>query len=160
MPAPIDDPEYQSLLREAYLGEFFGEGFFDDLAQRQPDPERREKLETLRTVEARTAQSLRRLAAAARVTGGEEQSRADGARLAAGLDPADWSAFVDGLRQFLPEFLAKFERLRDLAGTPVDPALRALVNHEQAIARFADLETQGKDDRSLKPLLDHLRRPA
>ncbi len=160
MTAPLDDPEYQRLLREAYLGEFFGEGFFDDLAQRQPDPERREKLETLRTVEARTAQSLRRLAVAAGVAGGEAQSRADGAQLAAGLDPAEWGAFVDGLRQFLPEFLAKFERLRDLAGTPVDPALQALVNHEQAIARFADLEAQGQGERSLKPLVDHLRRPA
>ena len=53
--------EYDDLLREAYLGELFGDTFFATMAERQPDKERREKLETLQIVEARTAQSLRRL---------------------------------------------------------------------------------------------------
>ncbi len=44
-----EQTEYQVLLREAYRGEFFGEGFFGALAEKQPDPDRREKLETLTT---------------------------------------------------------------------------------------------------------------
>jgi hypothetical protein len=152
--------EYQTLLRKAYLGEHFGDGFFGALAEKQPDPERREKLETLQTVEARTATSLRRLASSAHVLGDEQVSHRSGAELAAGLDPADWDGFVKGLLQFLPDFLADFERLRDIGGAPVDPALTALVNHERAIQQFAELELEGKPEKSLKPLQDHLRTPA
>jgi hypothetical protein len=155
-----EETEYQALLREAYRGEFFGDGFFGELAAKQPDPARREKLETLQTIEARTAQSLRRLASAAGVTGGEDQERANGKALAEGIEPEDWDNFTKGLVDVLPAFLAKFERLRDLAGTPVDPALKALVNHEQAIQRFAELEQAGQEKKSLKPLVDHLRKPA
>ena len=63
------------------------------------------------------------------------------------------------MREALPPFLEKFIRLREIAGTPIDPALDALVNHERAIDRFAELELAG-DKKSLKPLQDHLRRPA
>lgn len=155
-----ESTEYQVLLREAYRGEFFGEGFFGALAEKQPDPDRREKLETLKIVEARTAQSLRRLVSAAGVGGGEEQERANGRALADGIDPEDWNSFTKGLVDTLPAFLEKFERLRDLGGTPVDPALKALVNHEKAIQKFAELEQAGNSKKSLKPLVDHLRRPA
>ena len=80
--------------------------------------------------------------------------------LADGINPEDWDAFTKGLVDILPSFLEKFERLRDVAGTPVDPALTALVNHEQAIFRFAELEQADQPKESLKPLVDHLRRPA
>jgi len=131
--------EYDDLLLDAYKGELFGDAFFGTLADAQPDPDRREKLRMLQTVEARTATSLRRL------------------MTDAGLhtDPA----LSRGLREALPPFLEKFVRLREIAGTPTDPALDALVNHERAIDRFAELELAG-DKKSLKPLQDHLRRPA
>jgi hypothetical protein len=154
------DTEYQKLLREAYNGEVFGDAFFGTLAGRQPDPDRREKLLTLQTVEARTATSLKRLATKAHVLGGEAEARRTGEDLAQGVDPADWQSFIDGLLKFLPDFLASFERLRDIAGTPVDPALTALVNHERAIERFAELEAAGEPGKSMKPLVDHLRTPA
>jgi hypothetical protein len=155
-----EETEYQTLLREAYQGEVFGDAFFGALADKQPDPDRREKLKTLQTVEARTAQTLRRLAAPAKVLGGENEARAEGEKLAGAIDPEDWHSFVTGLRDGLPPFLANFERLRDIATTPTDPALTALVNHEKAIAQFADLEATGQGDRALKPLMDHLRKPA
>ena len=44
-------------------------------------------------------------------------------------------------------------RLRELADDPADPALVALVTHEQAINAFAELELIGKGDRS-KSVLD------
>ena len=100
------------------------------------------------------------MASAAGVTGGEEAERANGRALADGIDPEDWDTFTKGLVDVLPSFLAKFERLRDIAPTPVDPALNALVNHERAIAKFAELEQAGKPKKSLKPLVDHLRKPA
>lgn len=157
-----DEPlsEYQTLLRDAYRGEHFGDGLFGALAAKQPDRDRREKLQLLQTVEARTAQSLKRLAGKAGVLGGERAARQSGVDLAAGIAPEEWHMFVTQLRDALPPFLANFERLRDIGGTPVDPALTALVNHERAIARFAELEVDGESEKSLKPLQAHLRNPA
>ena len=38
--------------------------------------------------------------------------------------------------------------------------MRALVNHHGAIERFLDLEAAGDEGKSLRPLTDHLRKPA
>jgi hypothetical protein len=151
--------EYEDLLLDAYKGELFGDAFFGALADAQPDPDRREKLRTLQTVEARTATSLRRLVGDAGLHADPAVSRREGAQLAAGLDPENWDELLRGLRDALPQYLEKFVRLREIARTPTDPALDALVNHERAIERFAELELAG-DKKSLKPLEDHLRRPA
>jgi hypothetical protein len=151
--------EYEHLLLEAYKGELFGDALFGALADAQPDPDRREKLRTLQTVEARTATSLRRLVADAGLSSEPGSSRQDGVELAGRIDPENWHGFMQGLHDALPPFLEKFERLREIARNPNDPALIALCNHEQAIQRFAALELAG-DEKSLKPLEDHLRRPA
>ncbi|HEX5097609.1 MAG TPA: hypothetical protein VFX21_16415 [Acidimicrobiia bacterium] len=152
--------EYDDLLREAYLGEMFGDTFFATMAERQPDKARREKLETLQIVEARTAQSLRRLIDRKGLSDAELDAREKGRELAEAIDPEDWDNFVSGLLGALPKFLADFERLRDIAKQPTDPALIALVNHEQAIEHFARLEVEGEEDKSLLPLQAHLRKPA
>ena len=151
--------EYDDLLLEAYKGELFGDAFFGALADAQPDPDRREKLKTLQTVEARTATSLRRLVGNAGLHADPAVSREEGATVAARLDPEDWHELMRNLRDALPQYLEKFIRLREIARTPTDPALNALVNHERAIERFAELELAG-DEQSLKPLQDHLRNPA
>ena len=151
--------EYNELLREAYRGEIFGPTLFGALADKQPDEERREKLRALETLEARTAQSLRRLLEDAQITDLDEAgARKDGVDLAAAIDPEDWNTFVTGLKGALPPYLASFERLREVSARP-DPALDALVNHEIAIDRFTDLELAGAGRDALKPITDHLRTP-
>jgi hypothetical protein len=152
--------EYDDLLVFAYRGEVFGDALFGAMAAAQPDADRREKLETLQTVEARTATTLRRLMSDAGLHTDDDAAREEGRKLAASIDPESWDGFVKGLKDALPEFLAKFERLRDISSTPKDPALTALVNHERAIEKFAELEIAGEGDASMKPLQDHLRRPA
>jgi hypothetical protein len=152
--------EYDDLLLDAYNGEIFGDAFFAALAAKQPDENRREKLKTLQTVEARTATSLRRLITKAGLHPDARVQRDQGEQLAAQVDPESWHEFLRGLLDALPGFLRKFERLHEIAPAPKDPALVALVNHERAIERFAELELAGKEKRSLKPLQDHLRRPA
>ena len=70
-----------------------------------------------------------------------------------------WDDFVKGLHDALPSFLAGFVRLRTLAGDPSDPALVALISHEQAINAFAELELAGHADRS-RSVLDWYLDPA
>ena len=86
--------DYETLLRDAYIGEVFGDALFGALADAQPDADRREKLRTLQTVEARTATSLRRLVekAGMKLVSAEPKARDDGRKLAATLDASDWNS--------------------------------------------------------------------
>src|SRR5688572_24634143 len=98
--------QYNDLLRDAYRGQIFGASFFGALAEKQPHEERREKLRTLETVEARTAQSLRRLVAEAGIGEIDEAAaRREGTDLAAAIDPENWNGFVSGLKAALPPYL-------------------------------------------------------
>lgn len=149
--------EYRKLLLDAYKGELFGAALFNAYAARESDGERAEKLRTLERIEATTASQLRPLVDAAEVelsvadieTAWVQGREIGGAALA-------WDDFVKGLHDALPSYLADFVRLRMLAADSSDPALVALVAHEQAINAFAELELAGRSDRSLAVLQWHL----
>jgi hypothetical protein len=147
--------EYRTLLLDAYKGELLGEALFDAFAARESG-DRREKLLALQTIEGTTASQLRPLLSAAgvEVTADDEATpRAQGNEMAAALE---WDLLLTGLHDALPSFLAGFVRLRSLAADPSDPALVALVNHEQAINAFVELELAGSTDCSLAVLEWHL----
>jgi hypothetical protein len=150
------DDEYRTLLLDAYKGELLGDALFGSFAAREAG-EHEEKLQALQRIEANTASQLRPLLAAAgvKLTADDEATpRAQGAEIGeAGLE---WDTFVKGLHDALPPFLASFVRLRSIAPDARHPALVALVNHEQAINAFAELELAGNPDRSLAVLQWHL----
>jgi hypothetical protein len=141
--------EYTKLLTDAYRGEVLGEALFGAFAARETDADRVAKLRVLQRIEGDTAARLRPRAVAAgiEVDGPDDDStRAQGREI--GETGMDWDGFVKSLHDALPPFLAGFVRLRELADDPGDPALVALVTHEQAINAFAELELIGRGDRS------------
>jgi hypothetical protein len=139
--------ERDRLLREAYQGEVFGEAFFATMAANEPDAGRVVTLRALQAIEARTAGVLQAYAASERVDIGEgDESRRTGEQLAAQAAAGGWDAFVRGLHDALPSFLAGFVRLRELATDPHDPALAELVEHELTINAFTELELAGHAD--------------
>jgi hypothetical protein len=153
----MSDTEYASLLLDAYKGELFGEALFGAYGARQPDPERKAKLGVLERIEADTACRLRRLVDAAGIefTDADTASTCEQGR-EVGESAIEWDTFVRGLHDALPSFLANFVRLRTLAADTRDPALVALVAHEQAINAFAELELAGEAACSLAVLEWHL----
>jgi hypothetical protein len=153
--------EYRTLLADAYRGELFGEALFGAYAARAADPAHVAKLRTLERIEATTARQLRPLAEAAgvEVDGADDEAAREGGH-AIGAGDLGWDDFVKGLHDALPSFLAGFVRLRTLADDPADPALVALVAHEQAINAFAELELAGHADRSRAVLDWYLDGPA
>ena len=108
--------DYETLLRDAYIGEIFGDALFGALADAQPmrtgarscgrcrpsRPHRNQSAETRRERrdEARAA---------------DPKACDDGRKLAATLDVSHWTAFVHLLHDSLPPFVEKFERLRGSA---------------------------------------------
>jgi hypothetical protein len=147
--------DYEELLLEAYKGEVFGNAFFGELAGRDEWRDHRAPLEALAAIEQRTADMLRPLVDAAGIEVGDaEQPRREGREL--GAMGGSWDDFVKGLFDALPSFLASFVRLRELAADPHDPALAALVAHEQTISAFAQLELAGHRDISATLLTRYL----
>ena len=141
--------EYVDLLTDAYRGEILGEALFDAFAAQETDPDRVEKLRVLQRIEGDTAARMRPLAreAGIEVDGAEDETARSQGREMGGAGIA-WDGFVKSLHDALPPFLAGFVRLRTIAADPRDPALVALVTHEQAINAFAELELAGHPDRS------------
>ena len=147
--------EYVDLLRDAYRGEVFGQSFFGAMADSPHHEAYRPQLRALQEVEAQTAARLRPLV---ELAGGDRGAHAaaiaEGVELAGGLAATPWPEFLRGLRDSLPAFLERFERLQLLA--PEDPVLADLVAHEQAIDRFAALELDGHADDAIAVLRGHL----
>jgi hypothetical protein len=147
--------DYDTLLLEAYNGEVFGNAIFSEMAGRPEWTEHRGSLELLASIEGRTAAVLRPLVDAAGIDAGDgEAARQQGREL--GAMGGSWDGFVKALFDALPQFLASFVRLRELAADPHDPALEALVAHEQTISAFAQLEIAGHHDISTALLTRYL----
>ena len=145
---------YDELLLDAYQGELFGNAIFSEMAGRDEWREHRDALELLATIERRTADALRPLVDATGIEVDEDESRRSGREL--GALGGSWDGFVKALFDALPPFLANFVRLREVAADPHDPALAALVAHEQAISAFAQLELAGFHDVSTALLSRYL----
>jgi len=153
--------EYQELLLAAFEGERFGEAFFAAMAAGETDQGRLAKLRTLEEIEAHTAAALEPLVKQAGLPIGDGvDSVKAGHELGAASAAGGWDTFTKGLNDALPDFLASFVRCRELAPDPQDPALVALIAHEQAISTFAQLECTGRGHLSHAPLqwyLEHAR---
>jgi hypothetical protein len=153
--------EHDRLLIDAYRGEVFGAAFFATFAANETHDSRLEKLRALEQIEARTAAVLREHATSANVdVGSDDEPRQQGAELGAAASAGGWEAFVRGLHDALPSFLASFVRLRELSNDPQAEALHTLVVHEQAINAFAELELAGHGDLSGAVLQRYLERAA
>lgn len=148
--------QYDELLIDAYRGEVFGEAFFGAMLDGALGAQHGDSLAALRDVEAQTAARLQpRMDVRALSYGGDPIG--EGQQLGAASGEGSWTDFLTGLRQFLPDFLAKFEQLRAL--DPSDPVLDDLVAHEQAIDRFAELSLDGDESAGLAVLHAHLATP-
>ena len=148
--------QYDTMLFEAYRGELFGDGFFGAVAA-QFDGEQRTKCEGLQQIEQRTAAALRPLVDPGLLaTLDEEEARDSGPALVAAQGQFEWNGFLHALHDALPAFLADFVRVRELADDPNAPALVALVQHEQTISAFTELEVAGHRDMSLALLERYL----
>jgi hypothetical protein len=145
---------YDELLLEAYQGELFGNAIFSEMAAGDEWREHRDALELLATIEGRTAAALRPLVDATGIDIDDEEPRRRGVEL--GAFGGSWDGFLKALSDGLVPFLANFVRLREVAADPHDPALVALVAHEQTISAFAQLEIAGHRDVSIAVLSRYL----
>lgn len=151
-----DADEYLELLEWAAYGEAFGELLFSVMASEVGDERQRTSLELLAALEQHVSERLSPLledaGLALRVLTDDE--RAKTTALARDLVANGWAVF---LRTFGPETartLKRYERLRELSPNADAPELILLVQHEQALARFAELELADAPGPAAKVITD------
>ncbi|MEM7001955.1 MAG: hypothetical protein AAF529_14295 [Pseudomonadota bacterium] len=145
----MDRDNYLEGIRGAWLGELYGEAFFNAMAQRSDDAQLRQKWLTLARLEQLTGQRM------AQVLAAHGESTVPTEAIEVGPELIDRYANVphsEALLRFqdvVDKAVIKFDQL--LAITPEEDvaAVKFLVDHELALQAFVEHELAGDQARSL-----------
>ena len=148
------DDEADMLWREAYEGEVLGETLFATLAEREPDPTRRQLLQVLTRLERSTKELAEPVLAQRGVTTDVDGARANARSLADGVASLAWSDFLGSFQPVISEFLAKYRRLVSLADDDGERAVaEAYVTHELALEVFLHRALGEESGDPVEPIL-------
>ena len=133
---------YVDGIREAWVGELQGEAFFAHLAQ-EAAGEERVKWETLAELERVTGRRMAGLLRARNVSLEAPAVSGELLRAAGAYAQMPFPQAVSAMRPILTTAIARFEALLAQAPAGEEEAVRFLVDHEQALLAFVELEEAG-----------------
>jgi hypothetical protein len=140
---------------EAYQGEVLGETLFGYLAERDPDPERRRKLEVMTALERATKELAEPLFERHGWDRGDARATAE-AVLAGAPQVAEmpWEDFIRSIPPVADTYLVKYRQLVAEVDDPQDRAVaEAYVDHELALVAFARRELGEEEGDVLAPIM-------
>ncbi len=146
----MERDDYLDGIRGAWLGEQFGEVFFNALAERATDNNLQAKWHVLARLEQVTGNRMAELLA----THGEVASTDEAIEV--GEDMVNQYAnapHLDAMRRMkdvVEKAIVRFDQLLALAPEPDVEAVQFLVDHEQALLTFVERELAGDGARSLE----------
>ena len=146
----MERDSYIEGIRSAWLGEQFGEVFFNGLAQRTEDESMRCAWQTLAKLENVTGKKM----AAVLEINGEVASTDDRIEVGEEIFERYTSAtHLDSMlrmKDVVEKAIIRFDQLLAVAPETDVPALQFLVHHEQALLTFVDREIDGDHDCALQ----------
>lgn len=144
---------------EAWKGEVFGETFFTELAKLDKKTPMEIKWRTLAALERVTARVLlplvRRYGLPLRPP---EESKTRGEQQAKRFSTMLREEFMAYFEPYLEEAVAKYQTLRDDAPSEDATAMQFLVDHEEALLRFVQIERSETGEDSLQEVKDVIAR--
>ncbi len=144
---------------EAWKGEVFGEVFFTELAQQDKQASMEPKWKTLADLERVTRGVLlplvHRYGLPMRPP---EESKTRGEQEAKRFSTMPHEEFMAYLEPYLAEVVAKYQTLRDDAPSEDAIAMQFLVDHEEALLRFVQIERGETGEDSLQEVKDVIAR--
>jgi hypothetical protein len=148
------DDSLESLWVKSYQGEILGEILFKRIAEQIPDPERRDKMQVLSTLERRTKEMMvPSLERAGISTDSDPDTLAAAETLAEASVAMSWIELMGTFEPITTKFAAMYARIAEL-----DPSEQAvsdlLVAHEYALREFGRKEVAGDVDESLRAIHD------
>ena len=139
---------YVDGIHEAWVGELQGEAFFAHLAQ-EAAGEEGAKWETLAELERVTGRRMAALLTARNVSLDAPPVSGELLQAAHAYAQMPFAKAVSAMRPILTTAIARFEALLAQAPAAEQEAVRFLVDHEQALLTFVELEEAGDGAASL-----------
>jgi hypothetical protein len=148
------EDDLATLWVKAYQGEVSGEVLFGHLKEQSQEADRRQKLEVLRQLEARTRNALiPAMEHSALPTDPDPDVVRDAEALAKAAASLPWSDLMAAFEPITTQFISLYERIGDLAHEEDRAIAALLVAHEEALREFARRELAGRFDDSLAPII-------
>lgn len=135
--------KYLDTLQRYYEEEVQGEAYFDAIAERLKDPDRKQKMHLMARVENYAAASVVPLLERHQLTPQSSDILIAAGRLQAKNCPPDWAELIASMRKIFPGYIDEFEQLEAMAPPEDLPLLKILTAHEVAAIEFLDLEAKG-----------------
>src|SRR5262249_9354373 len=133
-----------------YQGEVLGEAFFAACVALESDAERRRKWATLLQLESETKARLRPFLVRLGLSGAPDDVSARIAELTQGFASKPWRQHMEDIVQITDFYLQKFRVIEAAAAADERDMARAMVAHETALHRFAEMELAGQSADSLR----------
>jgi hypothetical protein len=147
----MDRAEYlQSISEHFYQGEVLGEAFFAACVALERNEERRRKWVALLQLESETKARLRPFLLRLGLSVAQEDVSARIAELTRDFAAKPWQQHMQEIADITDFFLQKFRAIEEAAPPDEREMARAMVAHETAIHRFAQLELAGETKTSLQ----------
>jgi hypothetical protein len=147
------DDDLAALWVKAYQGEVSGEVLFGHLKEQSQEADRRQKLEILCLLEARTRNAIvPAMEHGALPTDPDPDVVRDAEILAQAAASLPWSDLMAAFEPITTQFIGLYKRIGDLARQEDRAIAELLVAHEEALREFARRELAGRLDDSLAPI--------
>lgn len=138
------DQRLVELVQRTFGGEVLGVELFRELAEAEPDPDRRRRLEAARLLEEQTKDAAAKLASDLGIDVVEtDDDREAGRRAASFLASVDWNERMRAVGNATGNYRTLYGELVDAVPDPQHPCVVALVAHERALNAFALAEADG-----------------
>lgn len=146
---------YHDELVWAYDGEVMGEALFTVMADRLGRDQRAGHMALIALLERQTREQLGRLLERDGLAGHDEKAAAKGAELGERSARAAWDRFLASFAPATAQALDRYHAMQAMAPEADQPTMAALVAHEEALQRYAELAMASQVDPAA-PLLDAL----
>lgn len=147
-------------LMSQYQGEIIGESFSSRMLELYPDPEQQYKIGLILQLETETKARLRPAMVALGMDIRElDESRAAGLEMAAGFEGKSWHEAMTLLRDLLVPYVERYTAIAQTAPSVDRELAEAMVTHEAALHRFAELEVAGETQHSTADMVAQLQYP-
>ena len=151
--------EYPDCLRELLDSEIFGEAV--PLALLEVAKNDREKFHfaTLLQLETETKARLRPLLYRHGISLAEPVPTEQIKDIVDGYQASSWEEFAAANKAVVQGFLSRFEEIARIGPEEDREVLESMIQHEQAILRWFDMESQGEQEGSLDAVIAELKYP-
>ncbi len=155
----MTDTGYPDCLRELLDSEIFGEAVSLALLEVAKNDRERFQFATLLQLETETKARLRPLLFRYGISLAEPIPAGQIEEIVNGYQASSWEDFAAANKAVVQGFLERFKEIARVGPEEDREILESMIQHEQAILRWFDMESRGDQDGSLDAIIAELRYP-